>query len=212
MGAPFTLLAVVKTVANLALLVIFAATVESDVTVACVMVDAIVSVSSSFLARCIEVVSSLGSMAYGAENYNLVGQYAQAGCTAYVLAKLPMTFFWDFTIEKILALVQFGDHVIILADSCVWVVVVGNIILGVNEANLDLLKVVEWEGYASTMYCVSSLVHVRLVTLFTFTVKYDLIILGLLMGAVAMSATSAYDPFRVTELSTECWEPVTPGM
>ena len=45
---PFTLSAVVGTLAILVLLVIFKATQGSDVTVACVMVDAIVGVSFSF--------------------------------------------------------------------------------------------------------------------------------------------------------------------
>ena len=119
LGVPFTLSAVVGTVTNLVLLVIFTVTLGSDVTVACVMVDAIVSVSSSFLGGCIEAVTSPGSMAYGAENYKLVCQYAQAGCTAYVLAKLPMIFFWGYAIKKILVLVQFGDHIIPLVDSYV---------------------------------------------------------------------------------------------
>jgi Na+-driven multidrug efflux pump len=123
-------------------------------------------------------------MVYGAENYELVGQYAQAGCVAYVLAEIPMIFFWGFAIEKILALMQFSDHVIALADSYVWVVVVRNILSGVNEANLNLLEVVEREKYANIMYCISSLVHVGLVALFTFTVPCDLIMLGLLMLSV----------------------------
>ena len=184
LGVPFTLLVMTGTVTNLILLIIFTATLGSNATVACVTVDAIVGVSSSFLEGCIKVVSSLVSMAYGAENYDLVGQYAQAGCTAYMLTELPMIFFWGSAIENILALVQFGDHVITLTDSYVWVWVVGNIILGVNEANLDLLKVVDREQYVNVLNCVSSLVHVGLAALFVFTVKCNLVMLGLLMLVV----------------------------
>ena len=82
-------------------------------------------------------------MAYGTENYNLVEQYTQAGCAAYVLAKLLMIFFLGFVIKKFLALMQFGDHVIALADRYLWVVVMENIILGVNRAYLNLIEVVE---------------------------------------------------------------------
>ena len=57
------------------LLLICMATLGSDVTVACVMLDVIVNMSSSFTGGCIEAVSSLGSMAYGAENHDLVRQY-----------------------------------------------------------------------------------------------------------------------------------------
>ena len=168
LGVPFTLLAVVGTVDGLVLLLIFTATLGADITVACVMVDAIVGMSSRFLGGYIKAMSSLGSMCYGAENYDLVGQYAQAGCTAYVLAELPMISFWGFSIKKIPAIMQFGDHVIALADSYVWVVVVGNIILGVNTPNLDLLEVVERERYTTAIYCVRSLVRIRLATLFPF--------------------------------------------
>ena len=66
-----------------------------------------------------------------------------------------MIFFWGFSIKKILAMMQFGNHVIALVDSYVWVVVVGNIILGVNKPNLDLLEVVEPERYTNAMYCVA---------------------------------------------------------
>ena len=58
--------------------------------------------------------------------------------------------------KKNLALVQFGDQVILLTDSYVWVVVVGNIISGVNKANIALIEVAERETYVNIMYCVSS--------------------------------------------------------
>lgn len=176
------------------------------------MVDAIIGMSSSFFGGCIKVVSSLRNMAYKAENYDLVGQYAQAGCTAYVLVKPSMIFFWGFAIKKILALVQFGDHIIALVDSYMWVMVMGNIISGVNEVNPDLLKVAERERCANAMYCISSLMHVRPVALFAFTIKCDLVMLGLPMGAAALSAASTCNPCRVAQLNTECLEPATPGM
>ena len=91
-------------------------------------------------------------------------------------------------------------------------VVVGNIILGVNETSLDLLKVVERDWYVNAIYCVSSLVHVGLVLLFAFTIECNLVMHGLLMGATALSAVSACGSCRVAQLSAECWEPATPGM
>ena len=100
---------------------------------------------------------------------------------------------------------QSGDHVIALADSYIWVIVVGNIISVVNEANMDLFEMMEQAQYANTMYFVRSLVHIRLVALFAFIAECDLVMMCLLMGAVALFTVSACDPCRVAQLCTECW-------
>ena len=60
-----------------------------------------------------------------------------------------------------------------LAEGYTWVVVVMNILSGVNEANLDLLEDVGGERCANAMYCVSSLVHLALVTLFAYNGDCD---------------------------------------
>ena len=65
-----------------------------------------------------------------------------------------------------------------------WVVVAGNIISGVNKANIDLLEVVDWETYINIMHCVSSLIQAGLVALFAFTIECNLIMLGFVILVV----------------------------
>ncbi len=52
--------------------------------------DIFVGVSGEFMRGWVEAVSSLGSMAYGAGNWELVGQYVQASIVGYVLCQIPM--------------------------------------------------------------------------------------------------------------------------
>ena len=55
-----------------------------------------VGVSSSFTGGCVEAVSSLANMAYAAENYEVVGRYAQAVC---VVCEVPTIPFWGLAMR-----------------------------------------------------------------------------------------------------------------
>ena len=52
--------------------------------------DMVVGITSEFMRGWVETISSLGSMAYGARNYDLVGQYVQTTMMCYVLCQIPM--------------------------------------------------------------------------------------------------------------------------
>ena len=56
----------------------------------CVTTDVVVGVSGEFMKGWVEAISSLGSQAYGARNYELVGQYVQTSLIGYVLCQIPM--------------------------------------------------------------------------------------------------------------------------
>lgn len=96
------------------------------------MVHLITEISSSFNGGWIEAVSSLGSMAYGAGHYDLVGQYAQVGVLGYVLCELPFCFLWGFSMKNIVLLMGFGDDVAEYAQDYVWLAVAMNILGGIH--------------------------------------------------------------------------------
>ena len=71
-------------------------------------------------------------MAYGAENYKLVGQYVQTSCIGFVLCEIPFAFIWGATIDKILILMGFEESVVMLAKDYVLVAVANNMMMGIN--------------------------------------------------------------------------------
>ena len=97
------------------------------------MVDIICGVSSEFMGGWIEAISSLGSMAYGAKNYELVGSYVQAACIGFIVCEIPGIFVWGYTIGTILRWMGFDDSVIEIAEGYVWVQVAINMMFGVNR-------------------------------------------------------------------------------
>ena len=62
--------------------------------IAYAITDVVCGISTSFMGGWVEAVSSLGSQAYGAGNYTLVGQYVQTSCLGFVLCEIPMAFVW----------------------------------------------------------------------------------------------------------------------
>jgi len=181
LAVPFTCSAIAETVASLIILAIISQNLGTDNMVAFAMTDVIVGISSSFMGGWIEAISSLGSMAYGAGNYELCGSYAQCAIIGYAVCEIPMFFTWRFLIGPILRLMGFDDAVIIIAQDYVWVTVAVNMVMGLNEGILDLLEVVEHERYANIMYCLTYAVEVGCVALVAVKTDANLVILGLVM-------------------------------
>ena len=178
---PFTLSSVAYTASNLVELSIISQTLGTDAMIAYVMVQTIVGISSSFFGGLVEAVTTLSSMAYGAENYKLAGQYVQAGGVLYVFCEIPMVFVWRVAIGKILLLMGFDELVTALAEGYVFVQIVINMMIGMNESLHAFLQVIEREKFANFVYVVSSIVRVGLVALFAFKFEVSLVALGLVM-------------------------------
>jgi len=181
LAVPFTISAMVDTVTELITMAIISNYIGTDSMVVYAMVDVIVGISSSFVGGWIEAISSLGSMAYGAENYELLGQYVQTSCIGYLLGEIPFAFIWGMTIGKIMLLMGFSEDVAVLSQDFVFIRVAINMVMGVNEAVLDFLEVVEKEKYANVMYCLQYVFQLGLVALFTVKLEADLIVLGLVI-------------------------------
>lgn len=181
LAIPFTFSALAGTGSDLIVVAIISQNLGTDDMVAYAMVDLIVGVSSSFMGGWIEAVSSLGSMAYGAGNYELAGQYVQSACICFTLCEIPMALLWGCTIGKILLLMGFGESVAASSQSFVWVCAAINIMKGLNSCMVSFLGVIEREKYANVMYCISAFFRVGLVALFATKTDATLVVLGLVI-------------------------------
>jgi len=140
-----------------------------------------VGVSSEFMGGWVEAISSLGSMAFGAGNYELVGQYVQISMIGYTLCQIPMGLIFGATIDKIILLMGFSQEIADLAKEFVWVAVAIDIMDGIGEAYGDFLEVVDKESYANIMDSLSTLVDVGMVALFVIKFDATLTVVGLVM-------------------------------
>ena len=178
---PFTLSSVAYTASNVVELSIISQTLGTDAMIAYVMVQTIVGITSSFFGGFVEAVTTLSSMAYGAENYKLAGQYVQAGLVLYVLSEIPLIFVWRVAIGKIMLLMGFDELVVALAEEYVLIQVAMYMMIGMNESFHAFLQVIEREKFANFIYVVSTIVRVALVALFAFKLEASLVALGLVM-------------------------------
>ena len=178
---PFTLSSVAYTASNVVELSIISQTLGTDAMIAYVMVQTIVGITSSFFGGFVEAVTTLSSMAYGAENYKLAGQYVQAGGVLYVLSEMPLIFVWRVAIGKIMLLMGFDELVVALAEEYVLIQVAMYMMIGMNESFHAFLQVIEREKFANFIYVVSTIVRVALVALFAFKLEASLVALGLVM-------------------------------
>eukprot|EP00578_Thalassiosira_sp_NH16_P003552 CAMPEP_0181134250 /NCGR_PEP_ID=MMETSP1071-20121207/31992_1 /TAXON_ID=35127 /ORGANISM="Thalassiosira sp., Strain NH16" /LENGTH=403 /DNA_ID=CAMNT_0023220765 /DNA_START=186 /DNA_END=1397 /DNA_ORIENTATION=+ len=180
---PFFISTVVGNVADLIILAIIARYLGEDAMLAYVMVDIFTGISDSFLGGIIEALSSLGSMAYGARNYELAGQYLQGSIIIYVICEIPMMIFWGIVTDKLILWMGFDESVAALAASFVWLYMPIQIMEGINEAFLDFLEVVDREAYANSIYCISSVFETIVVAFFAIKMNASLNFIGHVMLA-----------------------------
>ncbi len=157
--------------ANLVILAIISNNIGTDAMVAFSMVTLLTGISSSLLLGWIETIDSIGSMAYGAENYDLTGKYVRASCTSYILCMIPTGFFWWMIMGKIMLLIGFEESVAKLARDIVCVYVSYDAFAGLNVGAQKFLAVIERVTYSNVVYCLEHVVEVGLVAL--FVIKFD---------------------------------------
>jgi Na+-driven multidrug efflux pump len=181
LAIPFTFSAIVDNTSELIILAIISHTLGTDAMVAYAMTDGLVGITSSFMGGWHEAVTSLVSMACGAQNYDLAGQYVQIACISYVLCEIPVGCIWVATMSKILLLMGFDDSVAMLGQDFVWVRILINIMTGVNQCLLDFLAAVEYAAFANVMYCVGCGGSAGGVALFAYQFDASLVVLGLVI-------------------------------
>ena len=121
------------------------------------------SVTGGFLGGFVEPLSSLGSCAYGAGNYFLLGQYLQMACVTYTLCQIPMFFVWGAYIGDVLLLFGFDEHVAEIASSYVWLSMTMDVISGIDWVLYEFLEVSGKEVYANVIACIGAVVELPVV-------------------------------------------------
>ena len=180
LAIPFTFTAIVFTVADLIVLGFVSQYLGTDAMVAYALVDLTVGTTTELFGGFIEAVSSLGSMAYGADNYFAVGQYVQLAIVCYVLCQIPCFIVWGKFMKEIILLFGFDEIAAEMASKFVWVVMPLDIIEGIHESILDFLEVVEHEAYANILACIAAVTEVVLIWVGLHFYDADLVFIGLI--------------------------------
>lgn len=184
LAIPFMTNNIMKTTADLVLLAIISQNLGTDPMIAFAMVEVIVGVSTSFMMGWIETVNSLGAMAYGAENYELVGQYLQSAIIVFVTCQIPMTIIWGFSMYSIILLFGFTENTAQIASDYVWVYCANMTMFGILQAFIDFLGLIDEEQLGMVFSCCSDLSKVALSALVLYsTENTTLTIVGLVVLA-----------------------------
>ncbi len=180
LAVPFTFTGIIFTVADLVVLGFVSQYLGTDAMIAYILVDLTVGTTSEFLGGFIEAVSSLGSMAYGAENYFMVGQYVQLATILYTVCQIPCFILWGSFMKEIVLLFGFSEGVADMAAKFVLVCLPLEITEGIHECLMDFLEVVEHELYANAFSCIAAIVEVVLIWVGLHYYDADLVFLGLI--------------------------------
>ena len=184
LAIPFMTNNIIKTTADLVLLAIVSQNLGTDSMIAFAMVEVVVGISNSFMYGWIETINSLGAMAYGAENYELVGQHLQSAVILYVMCEIPISIIWGFSIHSIILLFGFNENTAVIASGYVWVYCANEIMFGIFQAFIDFLGLIDREqlGMVFSCLCDVSMVVLSAIVLYT-TENTTLTIIGLVMLA-----------------------------
>jgi MATE family multidrug resistance protein len=181
LAIPFSCSAIAKTSSELFIVAIISNTLGVDDMVAYSMTYGVVGISFACMGGWHDAVTTLVSMAYGAENYELAGQYLQTACIMYILCEIPMGLIWYFTMEKILLLMGFGVSVVQLGHGFVWVRVLVNMMTGINQSLFNFLSSIEHETYANVMHCIYVIANAVFVAIAAYLFDVSLVVLGLVL-------------------------------
>jgi Na+-driven multidrug efflux pump len=154
----------------------------TDEVVAYCMVYLMVGVTSSFMGSWVDAISSLGSMAYGAKNYDLLAQYLKVSCLAYTVCEIPCAITWYCIMDKVLLLMQFNDTIATLGKEYVWVAMSTNIVSYWNSGIMEFLEVIGHATYCSAMYIIFCFIEAGLLVAFALLMeRISLVHFGLVM-------------------------------
>lgn len=181
LAVPFTASALVESVLGLVELAIVSFYLGTEAMVAFVLVDIIVGISSAFVGGFIESVSSLTSMASGAGNNRVCGEYLQISTGFYFLFQIPFVFVWSFAVEPIVLLMGFDEYTSSIAKDFGRVAIFVDIAGGISEGFYDFLEVIDHEAFANIMGCIEACVETGLIALFAIKTSAGLVIIGLVM-------------------------------
>ena len=181
LAIPFSCSAIAKTSSELFILAIISNTLGTDDMVAYSMTYGVVGISFACMGGWHDAVTTLVSMAYGAENYELAGQYLQTACISYILCEIPMGLIWYLTMDKILLLMGFGVSVVQLGHGFVWVRVLVNMMTGINQSLFNFLSSIEHETFANVMQCTYVIANAIFVALAAYLFDVSLVVLGLVL-------------------------------
>lgn len=181
LAVPFTASALVESVLGLVELAIVGFYLGTEAMVAFVLVDIIVGISSAFVGGFIESVSSLTSMASGAGNNRVCGEYLQISTGFYFLFQIPFVFVWSFAVEPIVLLMGFDEYTSSIAKDFGRVAIFVDIAGGISEGFYDFLEVIDHEAFANIMGCIEACVETGLIALFAIKTSAGLVIIGLVM-------------------------------
>ena len=162
LAIPFMTNNIIKTTADLVLLAIISQNLGTDSMIAFAMVEVIVGVSTSFMMGWIETVNSLGAMAYGAENYELVGQHLQSAILVFVMCQIPTAMIGGFSMYRIILLFGFTENTAQIASDYVWVFCANEIMFGILQAFIDFLGLIDREQLGMVFSCCCDLSMVTL--------------------------------------------------
>jgi MATE family multidrug resistance protein len=181
LSIPFTISAISKTASELIIVAIISHTLGTNAMVAYAMTYGLVGITFSFMGGWHEAVTTLVSMAHGAENHELAGKYVQVACISYILCEIPMAFIWIATMSKILLLLGFDDSVAMLGQDFVWIRVLINTMAGVNLCFLNFLAAIEHDKFSNIMFTAESIAKAGSVALAAYQLDASLIVLGLVL-------------------------------
>ena len=184
LAVPFMMNNIVKTVGELALLAIISQNLGTNPMIAFAMVEVIVGVSSSFMMGWIETINSLGAMAHGAENYELVGQHVQSAILVFVACQIPTALVWGFSMYSIILLFGFEEESAQIASQYVWVFCANEIMDGILQALIDFLGLIDSEQLGMVFSCSRDLSQLVLCSIVIYTNEnVTLTIVGLILLA-----------------------------
>jgi len=182
LAIPFTLSAFAYNAGNMVILAIISHYMGTDEVVAYCMVYLMVGVTSSFMGSWVDAISSLGSMAYGAKNYDLLAQYLKVSCLAYTVCEIPCAIIWYCIMDKVLLLMQFNDTIATLGKEYVWVAMSTNIVSYWNAGIMEFLEVIGHATYSSAMYIIFCFIEAGLIIPFALLIdRISLVEIGLVM-------------------------------
>jgi hypothetical protein len=196
---PYSITALLEGIVDSIVVALIAQYIGTEAVAAFTIVQLILGLTSEFLGGILGTEATLCSHAIGAGNFKLAGQTVQVCAILFTVLMIPNMIVWSFFVDDIILLFGFNEETAYMGQQYARILVIDELLVGLNLAYSGLLNVIGYENFATYMSVAEGLVKVGATAALVLLRDATLMEVGL----VHMAGTVVF--FLLTVWISICW-------
>ena len=154
---PYSIAALVESIVSVIIVALVSRYLGVEAVAAFTVVGIILEPSSEFLGGILASETTLCSQAIGNCNFDLAGQYVQVAAFLYTVLMIPNAIVWSFFVDDLIILFGFDESTAKMGQDYAFVLLFHQWVLAMNSSYHELLNVIDFEQYSTTINAIEGI-------------------------------------------------------